>query len=171
MSRDEGFPHADVDTGFLNDPKITRLWRDLAPNSDLMARALTVRLACMLTSWQKGERVSAEDAAPAWLGAITTEVEALVRAGLLDQDARIPRRPWGKWFGEARRRRDKARARWRKANENRAASTVLPRGSRDVTASQTDRQTGSQSPRGRARGKGLAPLSENDLPEFLRSTQ
>ena len=57
MSRDGGFPIADVATAHFNDPKVRRLWRVLG-DPDMMARAMTLHFAVILASWGEGRRVT-----------------------------------------------------------------------------------------------------------------
>jgi hypothetical protein len=144
MARDEGFAVAAIATAKLTDPKFRALWRNLRPDESAMALACQLYEAVQLSSWQHGERVTAEDAAPFWMSDPAPHAEALQGAGLLDREHRIPRRPWQTWFGEAVSRREKMRDRWRRYNENRprganasddAEPTRLPRGSDADTAS------------------------------------
>jgi len=173
-TRGEGFTRADIDVGLLSDPKMRRLQRQLLPDNARICRAITVHVACVLSSWQRGERVTAEDAAPEWMDPAEA-IEDLKSVGLLDRGARVAPRAWNKWFGEANKRREDARTRWRRANENRAVTSRLPRGDSAVTSPQSVRQSDSQSVRparvGARERTGLKAIDEKDLPEFLRATQ
>ncbi len=117
MSRDDGFPVADVSTTHLDDPKVKALWRSLR-DSDAMCVALTVHQAVVLASWGAGHRVTAEEAAPIWLE-LGTSVEALVSVGLLDRQHRLPKRAWDAWYGPAEARRGAAREAGREGNRRR----------------------------------------------------
>jgi hypothetical protein len=153
MSRDEGFPHADVATAKHNDPKFRALWRNLR-NEAAMNAAVVLYEAVQLASWQHGERVTAEDAAPSWMTEIEQPAKALVKAGLLDREQRIPVHAWEHWFGPPRERRQHLRDKWVRAarrQRNRAVSTgdsaaVPPRsnGGSATPHTHTDRQTNKQ---------------------------
>lgn len=145
MTRAAGFDTMDVDTSILDDPKFHRLHRQ---DPALYAEGVTAYLAVMAASWKAGKRIALEDCWPAFLP-FSTVGTALVSVGLLDRRGMIPTKVWGGWFGVANARRESARERWRKANENRKASTKnasrtfqksrnendLPRGNAAVAAS------------------------------------
>src|SRR5262245_9075209 len=116
MSRDEGFAIADVDVGYLDDPKVRRLIRSTTGESDdsLVARCVVLHVAVLLASWRGGDRVAVDDAAPIWLSDVPDLVERLAAAGLLDDTGRIPEGPWESWFGPARDRRNAKREGGRK---------------------------------------------------------
>jgi hypothetical protein len=122
LSRDEGFAIADVDTSLYGDTKVARLWRELGDQA-LMGCAMSLLEATRLTSWREGERVTVEDAAPAWMLDIDKIVAGLVDVGLLDKDHRIPRKSFTKWFGTAKVRRQASRERWRKSKQLHRSST------------------------------------------------
>lgn len=137
MSRDDGFPVADVSTSHLDDPKVRALWRELGPDQGRMARALVLHLAVVLASWGHGCRVTVHEASPVWQEIDPVLVDALVSARLLDRAGRIPIRSWNGWFGPAATRRETLRERWRRANTKRtqgdsAATARIPRGKNDV---------------------------------------
>jgi hypothetical protein len=103
-----GFPRADIDVGFYHDPKINKLARHLRDPSRTMV-CLGLYQSLILASWADGERVTLDDAAPAWwldpLGDVAAELEAV---GLVDAEGRIPEHAWETWFGPARdARRDR----------------------------------------------------------------
>jgi hypothetical protein len=127
MARDEGFAVADTATSKHTDPKFRRLWRMLRDEVTMNA-AVVLYEAVTLASWQHGERVAAEDAAPTWMVDVDTPTAALIGAGLLDTDARLPEKAWLAWFAPAVERRDALRERWRKANDRRRGKrgTALP---------------------------------------------
>ena len=60
MSRDDGFPTADLDVKFLRDPKVRRL-RRLLPDGEAPA-AEHLYLSVVLSSWEDGYRVALDDA-------------------------------------------------------------------------------------------------------------
>lgn len=109
MSRDAGFPTADVDTSLLDDPKFRTLWRRQGSKA-ARCQAVTVYLATVLESWRAGERETAESAAPMWLGDVTASTAALSDVGLLDEAGRIPEHAWQSWFVPAFDRREARRA-------------------------------------------------------------
>ncbi len=137
MSRDDGFEVADVSTSLYDDPKVRELWRLLA-DEGLMSRAMALYEATRLASWRLGCRVSAEDACPIWMRLDPAVLAALRQAKLLDRSSRIPQKSWKGWFEVARERREKARERWRRHNDNRvkhdADTALAPRGSHADTA-------------------------------------
>ena len=63
--RDAGFLHADIDTNLLSDPKLVLVakgYRDPVKT----AAAASLYLALILGSWRQGERITINEAAPAW---------------------------------------------------------------------------------------------------------
>ena len=120
MSRDDGFPIADVDTGLLGDPKVRRLVRTSKDRQDA-ATTLLLYVSLILESWEHGERVTFDDGAPLWwIGEDDADrLAALQRVGLLDQDGMIPERSWESWYGPARDRREVARIAGREGNRRR----------------------------------------------------
>lgn len=109
MSREDGFSIADVDTSMLDDPKFRTLWRRLRGRA-AMGQAVTVYLAAILESWRSGERSTADDAAPTWLGDVSGTVAALSAVGLLDEGGKVPEHAWLSWFVPAFDRREARRA-------------------------------------------------------------
>jgi hypothetical protein len=139
MSRDDGFEIMDVSTSICFDMKF-RLIQRQAP--ELVAAAFTAYISVMAESWKAGRRVPIALAWPAFLPP-NAAVEAVMRTvGLLDKKGLVAIKAWHGWFEPARERRAAARARWKKYNEKRtgsnenddAAATSLPRGSRVGTA-------------------------------------
>lgn len=109
MTRDEGFAHADLSTGFLRDPKIRRL-RAAAGFEGIVAY-----LDVMLSSWEAGDRYSAADVG------VSEEIAAqMIRVGLLDAAGKIPGAAWEAWFGKAHDRREMGRERWARYNAKRS---------------------------------------------------
>lgn len=104
MSRDDGFPRADVDSGYLEDAKMRELWQRLR-DQERMARAVCIHAAVLLASWRHGERLTAYQACPLWLEADDGLLAELQKVKLLDKTNRITASSWAKWFGEAQKRR------------------------------------------------------------------
>lgn len=118
MSRDDGFPTADLDTGFLRDVKVRRLRQHL-PAEDMPA-AILVYEAVMLSSWAEGYRLSADEADTADCAAATPErVAALQAVGLLDSAGKVPAHVWEAWFRPAWDRRERKRAGGAEGNRRR----------------------------------------------------
>ena len=113
MSRDAGFRTVDLDTGFLDDPKVRALVR-ATRDEGLVSRCIVAQVAVLAASWDRGERLTLEDAAPLWLTDLDKLAEQLVRAGLLDNDQRIPEQAWTSWYVPAWSRMQGTRERWRR---------------------------------------------------------
>jgi hypothetical protein len=111
MTRDEGFAVMDVSTSLLQDPKVRRLQRH-AP--DRWPVAMIAYVSTMSESWKAGRRVSVEDAWPVGLPYDPLAAEGLSQVGLVDANGLIVPRTWRSWFGNAKSRRAKTRADWRK---------------------------------------------------------
>lgn len=108
MSRDDGFPIADVDTGLFSDAKVKALARRLK-DPHLTAEYLCLWTAVLLESWGEGERVPFVDGVPAWFtDDVDVAVEHLTAVGMLVDD-HIPSDSWSRWFGPAWDRREKRR--------------------------------------------------------------
>jgi hypothetical protein len=130
VSRDAGrFRIADVDTGLIDDPKIRRLVRSFGDEA-AAARAIVGYVATVLASWDHGDRVSLEDAAPAWLTGLDDLGARLAEVGLLDAEGRIVDQAWSSWYSPAATRLEQTRERWRRANAKRlrAATARSQRG-------------------------------------------
>ena len=108
VSRDDGFPVADIDSSYLDDPKMRDLWQRIK-DPDMMARAVVLHAATVLASWRQGERVSVTQAAPLWLVVDDDLVAALHAAKLIDKAGKIPASSWSEWFGPAFERRETRR--------------------------------------------------------------
>lgn len=104
MSRDDGFPIADVDTGYFDDAKIKDLWQRLR-DPDRMARAIVLHKATVLASWRQGCRVTVTQSCPLWMTVDADLLEALIAVHLLDRGGRLPSTSWTEWFGPAQNRR------------------------------------------------------------------
>jgi hypothetical protein len=105
MGRSDGFPTADVSVGHLDDDKIRKLWRILGPDQGAMTEAVATHLAVVLASWGSGRRKTLDESLPLWLSPSATVVDALVSAGLLDDQHRVPARSWRRHYGPAEARR------------------------------------------------------------------
>ena len=160
MSRDDGFPIADVDTGYLDDSKVRNLWRALG-DQGRMTHALALHVATLLASWGAGCRVTVTEAAPLWLTPDPDLIAALQKTHLLDGTQRLPVRSWKAWHDPASKRREVARERWRRANEKRrkepnAVAAAVPRGNSAAT-----KATG---PSGPVRTGPIGPSSPSRAP-------
>jgi len=172
MGRDDGFAIADVSTKHLDDDKVRKLWRILAPDVGAMCEAITVHLAVVLASWGSGRRMTVDEAAPLWLSIREETVPALVRVGLLDARGRVPARSWSTYFGPAAARKKarqeagrlggQAKAQRRSSN---ATAELYPSGRQAGPSSPSvpDRPPREpRSPRGRA-PRGDPPVSLGEL--------
>lgn len=108
MSRDDGFPVADVDSAYFDDAKMRDLWQRIH-DPDQMARAVVLHSATFLGSWRQGERITVAQAAPLWMHADAALVDHLKAVKLLDRAGKIPASGWTKWFGPAFARREARR--------------------------------------------------------------
>lgn len=108
MSRDDGFPVADVDSAYFEDSKMRDLWQRVR-NPDLMARAVVLHAATLLGSWRQGERITVGQATPLWMVTDADAVDHLKAVKLLDRGGKIPSQSWTKWFGPAFGRREARR--------------------------------------------------------------
>lgn len=104
MSRDDGFPTADLSVGFLRDVKVRRLRQ----YGDEQAATL-LYLAVVLSSWEEGYRLTADEADSA-VSATPERTTALQAVGLLDSEGMVPVRVWEAWFRPAWERREAKRA-------------------------------------------------------------
>lgn len=105
MSRDDGFPVADVDSAYFDDAKMRDLWQRLH-DPDRMARAVILHAATLLGSWRQGERITVAQASPLWMVQDVEIVDDLKAVRMLDRTGRIPLGSWNKWFGVAFKRRE-----------------------------------------------------------------
>lgn len=147
MSRDDGFSRADVDTGFLSDPKIVALARR---QRDPVRTAATcaLYLAVVLASWRAAERVPFDQASPAWFLDPDDVLRAdLVGVGLLGDDGCVPAATFESWFRPAWDRREARRAAGRKGGQKGAQpkpsdSGVQAEVKPSLSATQPDRPSG-----------------------------
>ena len=122
MPRADGFPRADVDVGFMHDPKVVALARYLHDES-ATSIAVTLYFSLVLKSWQTGHRATLDEAQPAWsMSPVNGVREALERCGLVDAEGCIPAEPGENWFGPARDRREEWRERGRRGGVASAAA-------------------------------------------------
>ena len=103
MARDEGFAIADISTAQLTDPKVRRLWRECAGNVNLMNAAMMLYHATVLESWQHGQPIAAENAAPFWM--LELPLAPLKAAEMLTEEGFVPEHAWESWYGPAHKRR------------------------------------------------------------------
>ena len=105
MSRDDGFPTADVNTHLLEDPKVVALARLLRDPMSTMAH-VGVFVAVLLKSWDAGHRVSIDEALPGWWLESSDEVRAnLTVVRLLDDAGMVQEHAWQSWAGKATERK------------------------------------------------------------------
>jgi hypothetical protein len=129
----------DVSTSILHDPKFVKLARS---HPELAGNAFTVYSSTMAESWHEGQRLSAGEAWPVILPRVDRAViDALREVRLLDAKDRVTVSAWREFFERARDRREKARDRWRRGNDKRAAEHVTA--STNDSADTTRRQRGS----------------------------
>jgi len=104
MTRDAGLPRADIDTSLFDDPKVVALVRRLKDSFQIMVH-VGLYQAVVLKSWRAGERLTLDEAAPAWWLEPTDEVRAnLEVVGLLDAEGRIPEKAFESWYRPAEKR-------------------------------------------------------------------
>jgi hypothetical protein len=110
VSSRDGLARADVDTGLYADPKVKALAR-LQRDPVRTAATMTLYLATVLESWAENDRVSVEDAMPAWYLADYAEmVTDLTTVGLLADDGMIPEPTLDRWLSGIRARTASGRA-------------------------------------------------------------
>ena len=177
MSRDDGFPVADVDSAYFDDAKMRELWQRIA-DPDRMARAVTLHSATLLSSWRHGERVTVGQAAPLWLLADELTVADLKAVRMLDRAGKIPLGSWTRWFGAAFQRREARREIGRagglasgKSRSTVSEASVEPRFKRDSTASEPVRPSVPSVPSVRPSGRPTTRAArEKDGPKDERPT-
>jgi hypothetical protein len=109
MNREDGFPIADIDVGLFHDPKVIALARG-ARDERVTAARLALYLGLVLQSWAAGDRVTLDEAIPAWwMGDLEDDRGALCDVGLIDAESRIPDTAWTGWYIPAFDRREKRR--------------------------------------------------------------
>lgn len=148
MSRDDGFAIADIDAGLFADPKIVALARQLRDPVQTAAHVALYQ-ALVLGSWGAGERITLNDALPAWWLEPVDDIQAkLVAVGLLDGDGRIPEHSWDAWFTPAWERREARRESGRIGGRKSRPKASPKHRSSDATATlnPTGRQAGPSDP-------------------------
>ena len=109
MASRDGMERADIDVALMADPKVVALARKLRDEARTM-NAVGLYVSTVLASWQAGERLTLDEAVPAWwMGPWDELATALQEARLLDEDRRVPEHVWQGWFEPARVRRDRFR--------------------------------------------------------------
>jgi hypothetical protein len=160
VSRDDGFTIADVDTGLYADPKVVALARRLR-NPVQTAAHVALFEALLLGSWGAGQRITFEEALPAWWLKPADDVRTnLVAVGLIGDDGRIPERAWEAWFSPAWQRREARRENGRKGGRVKPRSSAPKATLKPVSSvAQPDRPSGrsvpSVPPEGSTRGGPL----------------
>lgn len=171
MGRSDGFPTADVSVGHLDDDKIRKLWRVLAPDQRAMTEAITTHLAVVLASWGSGRRKTLDESLPLWLAPADRIVDVLVDVGLLDASRRIPSKSWARHYGPAAARRA---ARVEAGRLGGLAKGKRPDSDAKATLYPSGRQAGPSSPsvpdrpRKRARAAPESGGSREEEPTKLR---
>lgn len=135
VSRDDGFPIADIDVGILRDVKIRRLGRHVA--AEEVAPTTLLYLAVVLSSWEEGYRLSVDEA-DAPQPATPEQVAALKATGLLDSEGKVPLQAWEGWFRPAWQRREKKRAGGAEGNRRRWNADKSPSDTDSDSDSDTD---------------------------------
>lgn len=176
MNRAEGFAVMDVSTSICEDPKF-RLIQRMSPQ--LVAPAFAAYMAVMAESWKAGKRVTIDNAWPAFLPFDSTVIDVMREVGLIDKRGVVSPKAWRDWFEPARERREKARDRWHRANDNRNADTArLPRGNSAGTSAPVPSVRSAPSappeppvpsvPADRSDGSTTLLTDEEHLPPYLR---
>lgn len=177
MGRADGFPTADIAVGHLDDDKVRKLWRILAPDQGAMTEAITTHLAVVLASWGSGRRKTLDEALPIWLAPSTKVVDALVESRLLDRAGRVPPASWDRHFSPAASRRIAARDAGREGARRRWGPSEIgsEKGRDRVTMAPeypSGRQAGPSSPSGLDRPKRATRASRGggaSLGETMRA--
>lgn len=152
MNREDGFAIADVDVGLFHDQKVLTLARRLR-DEGRTAVAVALYLNLILESWSAGDRVTLDEALPAWWIEPPDSIRADLRAvGLIDDESRIPTDAWTSWFIPAFNRRERrresgaegGRRSWqsRRDKRRRSDASALPNPSDRPAGRPTDRQAG-----------------------------
>jgi hypothetical protein len=176
MGRDDGFSIADISTGYYDDEKVRRLWREVGNDVAAMCEALTLHQATVLASWREGKRVTVDEAAPLWLPTRPEIVAALAAVGMLDRTSKVPSRSWSGWFlpaftrREARREAGRsgglAKAKHRSSNATTDGYPSVP----TVPTVPTGRPAGPRSAAAREPKNGRAAAGPSSLGEALSGT-
>jgi len=105
MSRDDGFPVADRDTGTLRDPKVVRAFRKGG------FAAVLAWDAIVDASWEEGERVTLEEAVISLPYGLDPDalLPILIEVELVGADGLIVEETWERWFRPAWERRENRR--------------------------------------------------------------
>lgn len=104
-SHGDGFPTADWDPHWMDDPKVKRLGR-LLREPGLRAQALVTYQATVNATWADGHPVKADDAMPTWIMDDADRIlEALVTVGLLTASHVITPQAFHNWVEPAHVRR------------------------------------------------------------------
>ena len=112
MTRAGGFAHANLDTSFLDDPKLRALRRRVGVQRS--EHCVVLYLALVLESWRSGRRMKVNEAVQDWQDVDEDDVRALRAVGLVDRTERIPKASWDGWYGAAAGRREQLREAGRK---------------------------------------------------------
>jgi len=132
MSQSDGFDRMDVATSIADDRKFRQLGRR---HPELLGAAGWAYVGLLAASWREGQRLTLEEAWPVLLPDDPAVSAALLEAGLVDDDQRIPWHAWEGWFGAASERRRAGRERHVRYNRKRPSASP--------SVSQTDSPSGS----------------------------
>jgi hypothetical protein len=159
MPRDDGFAVADVSTSKHTDPKFRRMWRWLGDEAEMNAAAVLYEAVC-LASWQQGEPVEADEAAPFWMTDTQKPMLILQKVGLLDDDGRIPDHAWQSWYLPAYERREQRREAGRLGGTNSRLKRPLSGASTTVNPSVPSVPSVTDRSSRRSSENGLKPIAD-----------
>jgi hypothetical protein len=134
MNREDGFPIADLDVGLFHDPKVIALSRRIRDEGQT-ATYVALYVALVLQSWEAGDRVTLDDALPAWWQGTADDCRAALQAvDLIDAESRLPIGAWTSWYIPAFNRREKrkesgaegGRRSWQSRRDKRSRSDASP---------------------------------------------
>ena len=106
----------DWSTSWHDDPKWKIIWRR---RPELVAACAYVYQVLAAESWRLGTRITVHDAWPPLIYYDADVVAELANAKLIDRRHMILPKTWQNWFAVALERRNTARERNRRANDNR----------------------------------------------------
>jgi len=179
MNREDGFPIADIDVGLFHDQKVLALARRLRDDR-ATAASVSLYLNLVLQSWAAGDRLTLDEAIPAWWMADLDGIRGDLRAvDLVDDESRIPVDAWTSWFVPAFDRREKrrqggaegGRRSWQSRRDKRSQSLAegdlkpsRSRGSAEPNPSVRPADRPTDSPAGRSSREATPPPADADAP-------
>ena len=114
--RSDGFDRMDVSTSLPDDQKFRALARRYP---DKLAPAGWAYVSLLALSWREAGRLSLDEGWPFGLPWDQEAADALLAVGLVDEEYRLPEKPWEAWFGTASERRRLGRERQHRADAKR----------------------------------------------------